>query len=236
MRRVSQLSRNYQKATKEKEKEWPITWKSLFVTFAIGGAITGGVMYVRREKEMKIERERRRVLGKASIGGHFDLIDHNGKPCSSRDFFGKWILLYFGFTHCPDICPDEIEKMVNVVDSLEKNPNLAPVQPLFISVDPDRDSVPVVAGYIKEFSPKLIGLTGTQEQINKVAKSFRVYYSAGPKDVDADYIVDHTIIIYLIDPEGRFVDYYGQTRTYEQVADAVQLQMLKYESLKSKWF
>jgi len=215
----------------------PISWRNLGITLGIGGAILAGVVYVRKEKEKALERERKRALGKAQIGGEFEnLLDHTGRNKSSKDFLGKWVLLYFGFTHCPDVCPDELEKMVQVVDNLEKDPNLPRIQPLFITVDPERDSVKAISEYVKEFSPKLIGLTGTLEQINKVAKAFRVYYSAGPKDVDADYIVDHTIIMYLIDPEGKFVDYYGQNRTWEQISNAIHLQMLKYERLKNAWF
>ena len=198
--------------------------------------ITIAFLHFKKEKMLKLEQERRRSLGKAAIGGKFELIDHNGKRCSSDDFLGKWVILYFGFTHCPDICPDEIEKMVKAVDIIESSKKNDPIQSLFITVDPERDSVEAVAGYIKEFSPKLIGLTGTKEQIDATSKSFRVYYSAGPRDQQNDYIVDHTIIMYLINPEGEFVDYYGQNRTAEEIANGIQLSMMKYKKSKSKSF
>ncbi|GAB6028235.1 hypothetical protein CHUAL_002424 [Chamberlinius hualienensis] len=228
----SQSSLPPRKVTKTKL----FTWKKLAATFGIGGALLVGMYYVKQEKDVAIAKERKRALGKASIGGTFNLIDQNGKPCSSKDFFGQWILLYFGFTHCPDVCPDEIEKMIETVEILESDPKMPKVQPLFITVDPERDDVKAVGAYVKEFSPKLIGLTGSKDQIAEATKSFRVYFSAGPRDVDSDYIVDHTIIIYLIDPEGSFVDYYGQTKNAKQISDSIKLQMAKYNQLHSKWF
>jgi protein SCO1/2 len=182
-----------------------------------------------------LEKERRRSLGKAAIGGHFDLIDQNGNRLQSKDLFGKWVLLYFGFTHCPDICPDEIEKMVKAVDIVDKMQTLDQIQPIFITVDPERDTTEAIKGYLKEFSDKIIGLTGTKDQIEAATRAFRVYYSAGPRDHENDYIVDHTIIMYLINPEGEFTDYYGQTKTAEDIANGVALNMIKYKNLKKKF-
>lgn len=217
---------------KDAKKKSPITWKSLTVSGLVGIGLLLYMENLRNEKDKAIARERRRQLGKAQIGGKFELINTERKTVTSDDFLGQWALIYFGFTHCPDVCPDEIEKMTKVVDILEKEHSLK-IQPIFISVDPERDTPAIVEKYLKEFSDKIIGLTGTSEQVGKACKAYRVYFSNGPKDQDDDYIVDHTIIIYLIDPEGMFVDYYGQTHDAEKIVTSILVNKLKYDQLKN---
>ncbi|KAK2505047.1 hypothetical protein MC885_020857 [Smutsia gigantea] len=175
----------------------PVSWKSLAITFAIGGALLGGVKYFKKEKTEKLEKERQRSMGKPLLGGPFSLTTHIGDPKTDKDYLGQWVLIYFGFTHCPDICPEELEKMIQVVDEIE-------------------------------FSPKLVGLTGTKEEIDQVARAYRVYYSPGPKDEDEDYIVDHTIIMYLIGPDGQFLDYFGQNKKNAEIAGSIAAHMREH--------
>lgn len=214
------------------DKKAPITWTSIGIGGTVGCALLAYMYYLKEKKDIEIERERRRSIGKAQIGGKFELINSKGETVKSDDFLGHWVLIYFGFTHCPDVCPDEMEKMVNVVNKLEENK--FPVKPIFITVDPERDTKEVVEKYCNEFSPKIIGLTGNREQIGAACKAYRVYFSNGPKDPDNDYIVDHTIIMYLVDPEGLFVDYYGQTNSPEQIVASVMLHEEKAKRLRGE--
>ncbi|XP_037664405.1 protein SCO1 homolog, mitochondrial [Choloepus didactylus] len=206
----------------------PVSWKSLALTFAVGGALLAGMKYFKKEKAEKLEKERQRSLGKPLLGGLFSLTTHIGEPKTDKDYLGQWVLIYFGFTHCPDICPEELEKMIQVVDEIDSIPSLPNLTPLFITIDPERDTKEAIATYVKEFSPKLIGLTGTKEEIDQVARAYRVYYSPGPKDEDEDYIVDHTIIMYLIGPDGEFLDYFGQNKKNAEIAGAIAAHMREH--------
>ncbi|OXU31229.1 hypothetical protein TSAR_014763 [Trichomalopsis sarcophagae] len=217
----------------QKSKSSPITWKTVGITAVIGSGLLGYMYYLRELKEIKIAKERKRQIGKAAIGGKFELVDPQGNLVKSDDFLGKWVMIYFGFTHCPDICPDELEKLSLVVDRLEKEHNVE-VKPIFITVDPVRDTPEAVGKYVKEFSDKIIGLAGSIEQIAKACKAYRVYFSSGPPDDDDDYIVDHTVIIYLLDPEGGFIDYYGQTHDADKIINSVLLNKLKYEKIQNE--
>ncbi|XP_072858495.2 protein SCO2 homolog, mitochondrial [Pogona vitticeps] len=206
----------------------------LLITAVLGGGILAFWLYLRAEKEHQKKLRRIEDLRKLALGqGNFQLVDHTGRPCTKADLKGQWVLLYFGFTHCPDICPEEVEKMVNVVDLLDREPGLPRVQPVFITVDPERDDVAAVAKYVKEFHPRLLGLTGSPDQVREAGRAFRVYYSAGPRDQDDDYIVDHTVIIYLINPDGLLMDFYQRSKSDTKMAQSVKKHMETYRSIFS---
>ena len=139
-----------------------------------------------------------------SIGGPFTLQDGNGKPVTDRDFRGKYMLVYFGYTFCPDVCPTTLNAVAEAMDKL--GPAAARVQPLFITVDPKRDTPTVVKQYTAAFGPSIEGLTGSADEIATVAKEYRVYYAehrtgSGPDD----YSMDHSSVLYLMSPDGAFV-------------------------------
>lgn len=127
--------------------------------------------------------------------------------------------VYFGFSHCPDICPDELDKLSRLLDILQtQHPNA--LRPVFISCDPFRDTPAVLRTYLSEFHPNLAGLTGTWEQVKNVCKQYRVYFSTPPniQPGEEDYLVDHSIYFYVMDPEGDFVECIGRQNTAEDGA------------------
>ncbi|KAK0395897.1 hypothetical protein QR680_001478 [Steinernema hermaphroditum] len=236
-----QIDKNFMNFKQREEKKrfdrsMIFNWKSALATLAFGGVGLGALLYMRKQKMDEMERQRKVMAGKARIGGEWELLNTDGKLEGSEQLKGKWVLMYFGFTHCPDICPDEIEKMISVVELLEKESPPIPIVPVFISVDPERDTLTRVKQYCEEFSPKLRGFTGNREQVNKVAKTFRVYHSQGPKTAEDDYIVDHTVIMYLIDPDGHFHDYYGQNRKDTEIANVIKMKVLKHILAQKKTF
>lgn len=140
-----------------------------------------------------------------AVGGPFSLTDHNGGPVTEAAFKGKLMLVYFGYTYCPDVCPTALTEMGNAVEAL--GPAGDKVVPVFVTVDPARDTPEHLKEYLSFFHPRFVGLTGTSEQVAAAAKAYRVYYAKAKTDAagasDAlDYLMDHTSIVYLMGPEG----------------------------------
>mmetsp|Transcript_20602 Transcript_20602/g.26697 ORF Transcript_20602/g.26697 Transcript_20602/m.26697 type:complete len:284 (+) Transcript_20602:43-894(+) len=197
----------------------PVTFASLGL-MALAGLTLG--YYYNTEKQRKKEQavSQVRSVGKPALGGSWTLVDENGIPRTDLDFRGQWVLLYFGFTRCPDICPSELVKIGKIIEELDKVLEVE-VKPVFISVDPDRDSVGQLKAYAQDFHPRFTYLTGTKDQVFKAAKAYRVYFSkADEHDLnDDEYLVDHSIVIYLNGPDGKFVDFFTQST---KVTDCIQ--------------
>ncbi|KAF9530998.1 SCO1/SenC-domain-containing protein [Crepidotus variabilis] len=188
------------------------TAAALFVVAGIGLAF-----YFRNEKtRLEEEREKERSAksyGRPQVGGPFSLTTHGNKSFTQDDLLGKWSLVYFGFTNCPDICPAEMDKMTEVINSAQKYHGDI-FLPVFISVDPARDSTSQISQYLEDFHSQFVGLVGDYATTKAVCKAYRVYFSTPPNaDPNGDYLVDHSIFIYLMDPEGKFVDAFGQVVT-----------------------
>ena len=157
--------------------------------------------------------------GEALIGGPFELTDQDGNPVTDQTFKAKLMLVYFGFTFCPDACPTALGVMSAAVDKLDVAADR--VVPIFITVDPDRDTPQVMKDYVSNFSPRLVGLTGTPEQIAKAAKAYRVFYQKASGSGPDDYVMDHTLLIYLMDGDGKYLTHFGPDVTPEQMAEEI---------------
>jgi len=167
---------------------------------ALGGALAVAVLPGVRERLLQ---GRMQSVGRALVGGPFTLTDHTGKRVTDLDFKGHTLVVIFGFTFCPDVCPTELQLISAALDKLgAKGKNIVP---LFITVDPERDTPGQLASYVKSFHPRLVGLTGTPEEIAAVAKEYRVYFKkvTDPKS-SAGYTMDHSALIYVMGPDGSY--------------------------------
>jgi len=144
-------------------------------------------------------------LAGAAIGGAFTLTGEDGNPVSWKDFDGQYRTVYFGYTYCPDVCPVDTQRAMAGLKAFEEsNPQLgAQIQPLFISIDPERDTPAALTEFTDNFHPRLIGMTGTKEQLDKVTSEFAATYSIGEKQEGGGYLVGHTNITYLFGPDGE---------------------------------
>ncbi len=154
-----------------------------------------------------------------AIGGPFTLVDQNGVAVSDTDFRGRFMLVFFGYTYCPDICPTGLGRNSDALDLLGKAADR--VVPIFVTVDPERDTVEQIRSYADFFHPRLVALTGTPEQIAAVAKSYRVYYAKAMEEGRApeDYLIDHSSITYVMGPDGRFLGHFGHDVSPERMAE-----------------
>jgi len=161
------------------------------------------------------------------VTGEFTLVSADRNLVSDTDFRGKWLLIFFGYTHCPDVCPTSLGTMALIVDELGEA--AGKLQPLFISVDPARDTPEIVAAYVSAFHPQIVGLTGSEEQVAAAARSHRAYYAKVPPSGDAeptdDYAVDHSAHLYLMDPDGVYATVFSPTDTVDEIVNVIRARM-----------
>jgi len=155
---------------------------------------------------------------------------------TNADLVGKWTLLYFGFTKCPDICPEELGKVSGVLERLDARGQL--VQPVFITIDPSRDTKQRLKDYFAEalLHPRFMALTGTHDEVRVACRAYRVYFTKPtPEEIaKGDYLLDHSIISYLVDPEGQFADYYGKSLSADEMQERMASLMAGWE--RQKWW
>jgi cytochrome oxidase Cu insertion factor (SCO1/SenC/PrrC family) len=197
-----------------------IRWLSYGLITAI--LLAGGVFIVVHPRG-GIESSGVSVPGGVSVGGPFALTDEHGAAVTDASYRGRWMLVYFGYTFCPDVCPTELQTIAGALDKL--GPQASQIVPLFVTIDPERDTAAALADYVKLFDDRIIGLTGTPEQIAAVARAYRVYYAkATPKD-SSTYLMDHSSFMYLMGPDGKFRALFRQGMSPQALADAIHTQM-----------
>jgi len=157
--------------------------------------------------------------GEALIGGPFSLTDQRGARVTEQDFAGRFMLIYFGYTFCPDICPTSLTVMAAALDELPEA-QAEQVVPVLITVDPARDTVEQLAAYAPLFHPRLVALTGSEDEVGAAARAYRVYYHVPDAD-DDDYLVDHSTFVYLMGPDGSYRTHFGIDASPEAMAEAI---------------
>jgi len=160
-----------------------------------------------------------KMTGTPLIGGPFHLVDDQGRPRSDSDFRGKLMLVYFGYSFCPDLCPTTLAIMGEALDKL--GPDAAQVAAIFITIDPERDTVEHLQGYAEQFGPGIVALTGKPEDIAEAARAYRVYYRKAETKDGTPYLMDHSSIVYLMDRDGRYLANFGPDATPEDIARGI---------------
>jgi cytochrome oxidase Cu insertion factor (SCO1/SenC/PrrC family) len=159
--------------------------------------------------------------GEALVGGPFRLTDQHGVELTEQDFAGRYMLIYFGYTYCPDFCPMSLSNMTQALNLLPPE-QAEQVVPILITVDPERDTFEQLAEYAPMFHPRLVALTGTPEQTRQAAKAYRVYFSKAGNGDGSDYLMDHSTFIYLMGPDGKYVRHFSHSATPEEIAAGIE--------------
>jgi len=176
-------------------------------------ALAGGLLWHESENVPGLGRVV--TTGQAQVGGPFRLTDQNGRSVSDQDFRGRAMLIYFGYSFCPDVCPTTLQVMADAIGKL--GDKRARVTPVFITIDPERDTPKVLKDYMNAFGPEFVGLTGSAAEIKKVEKDYRVYAEKKPLK-GGNYGMDHSSVLYLMGPDGKLVTYYDEAISPDNLA------------------
>jgi cytochrome oxidase Cu insertion factor (SCO1/SenC/PrrC family) len=187
---------------------WTITngklpfFVALFVVFGLRGGIDHSHAAQSTQERAAAQQMDDLMYGRGTVGGPFSLTDQTGRRHNDIEFRGKLLIIYFGYTYCPDICPTELQQIGLAVEHLGDVGSA--VQPLFITIDPARDTPEVLARYVPSFHPRLLGLTGTSDEIAAVAQEFKVVYTKYQPSDGGPYLIDHTGFVYIVDRSGKY--------------------------------
>jgi protein SCO1/2 len=188
----------------------------IFAGFWLGGLVALALFPAARER--LVPSVNMQSMGRALVGGPFTLTDHTGKRVTDQDFHGQFLLLFFGYTNCPDVCPTALQVMAAALDKLGANGRR--ITPVLISVDPGHDTQAVLASYVASFHPRLVGLTGSPAEIEAVTRAYRVYVKKVPDPkATSGYSIDHSSIIYVVGPDGKYLAHFTHATTPEAMAD-----------------
>jgi protein SCO1/2 len=192
----------------------------VFLFLVVIAAAAGGILFLYQSARDDRARFGRQHILSERIGGSFQLTDHHGRTVSDTDLRGRFALIFFGYTQCPDVCPMTLLSLTEALELLGHDGDA--IQPVFITVDPLRDTPEIIADYLSNFHPRFIGLTGTRQQIASVERAFAVYAKAADgADKNANYLVDHTALAYLIGPDGAFRAFIQQTLSAAEMAEKI---------------
>jgi cytochrome oxidase Cu insertion factor (SCO1/SenC/PrrC family) len=186
---------------------------------ALALVMAGGALGAEEPKRSAAESMDVLMWNREPVGGPFALIDHHGKRRTDADFRGRLMLVYFGYTFCPDVCPTDLLEIGQAMQKL--GPQAKEVQPLFITLDPARDSAKHLAGYVPHFHPAILGLTGKAEAIAAAANAYKVYYKKVPGLSAAAYSVDHTAFLYLMDRKGQYLGFFPPGTTADRMLEII---------------
>jgi len=205
-------------------------WRAPVLLAAVLAAAAGAYFLLRDDLPAAGSREGAARLmselmsGKEPVGGPFTLTDQDGGRRSLSDFRGKLVLLYFGFTYCPDVCPTDLMSIGNVIRSLGRDGDN--LQPVFVTLDPERDTREVLRAYAASFHPSFVSLSGTEDEIRRVATSYKVFFEKVRPPGATTYFIDHSAYVFLLDREGRFITLFPPGTPQERMAVMVREQLL----------
>jgi cytochrome oxidase Cu insertion factor (SCO1/SenC/PrrC family) len=165
------------------------------------------------------------MYGRGTVGGPFTLTDHSGRKRSDAEFRGRLMIVYFGYTFCPDVCPADLMAITQALDQL--GDAAGGIQPIFITIDPERDTTKVLGEYIAAFHKSFIGLTGSPEQIRKVANAYKAFYAKVPSERPGEYAIDHTGVIYLMGRDGEYLGFMPPQTSPERLTEILRQNLAK---------